>query len=436
MPLPFLLPGPASSLWPVTNLSGTPFALTTGGGTTIEAFLADLAAADRAWWSYDLAGTLYQTTSGFSASAATEPVGLWLDRANWDGRGVVNLLPYSDNPATWGTTRGSFTGNKFAADGTADSSHEFNRNGIIQSGVETTVSMWLEPVEWSKVFVQLGGAIIRAFDIATLTVGSYQFGTSTASIVNDGGLAKITLTGTPSNQNISVFLGEGNLSTLDIIIAGNVSGQGFIVHRIQAQLGATATAYQRTGAVVGGPGNTAYQSVGNSRASLQTTGVRGDGGDDSELSPFVPGTVLTSLVKAKMGTSGATRTLIGGTVGTARCMLARDSSGLLAAGVGTDSIATIKGGSDLAGLTGTGALVYDGSTVSLYWREVGGALQTLYSAPQNGAPGSAPLRIFATNNGGTAGNFGNDDIQHAIVAKKAATASQIASMTSQLNALA
>ena len=33
MPLPFLGPGATSSLWPVTNLAGTPFVLSRGGGS-------------------------------------------------------------------------------------------------------------------------------------------------------------------------------------------------------------------------------------------------------------------------------------------------------------------------------------------------------------------------------------------------------------------
>lgn len=432
-----------------------------GGGDAVAGFLADLTLSQRAWWSYDLAGTRYQTVNGLLAPAATEPVGLWLDRANWDERGVVNLLTHSNqiDNAAWVKTATTVSANEIdGPDGTttadrlicsaSTATHTLGQNVTVPAGSAVVGTVDLKYNDWQYATVYITDGVAKNYavlvDIQNGTiVGNHTafpvFSAPVASTIEAlaNGFYRVRifaqLDGARTIAGTSVaFVASGSTVTSPNFLG---SGQSLYVGGVQTEVGTVGTAMQITGATRGGPGNHASQSTTNFRPSLQTTGIRPDGGDDTHITGIVPGTVLTMLVKAKIGSTGAARTLIGGTVGTSRCMLAVDSAGLLAAGVGTDSIATIKGGSDISGDTGTGALVYDGSTVSLYWREVGGVLQTLYSAAQNGAPGSDPLRLFATNNSGTAGNFGNADIQHAIVAKKAAIANQIAAMTAQLNAL-
>src|SRR5690606_505897 len=89
---------------------------------------------------------------------------------------------------------------------------------------------------------------------------------------------------------------------------------------------------------------------------------------------------ITSASKIVMGSRAATDT---------RAFIGTDAAGLLAAGVGADSTTTIKGGSDIRGTTGVGALVYSASGVELYWNGV-----SVYSGALNGSPNTTiPLRL-------------------------------------------
>lgn len=79
MPLPFILPGPASSLWPVTNLAGTPPVLAQGGGglPSINAIFAK--ATSSLWLTASPASKLKTTSTGdTSVAVALDPVGKWV----------------------------------------------------------------------------------------------------------------------------------------------------------------------------------------------------------------------------------------------------------------------------------------------------------------------------------------------------------------------
>jgi hypothetical protein len=182
------------------------------------------------------------------------------------------------------------------------------------------------------------------------------------------------------------------------------------------------------------PGNHAVSS-GVARPTLQFDGsrplLRPDGSSDTMLVRLLaPGTsgIIGGRIKVPASVA-ALQVLIGGTVGTSRCFVGINTSGQLCAGLGTDAETTIVGSADLRGTSLCIWLVWDASTVKLYQDGV-----QVYSAAQNGAAGSDPFRLFATNNGGTAANFGGMDAYHFVAIKGyAPTIDEIALASGYLN---
>ena len=78
MPLPFITaPGPGTNLWPVTNLAGTSYALTTGGGFSLDAFMA--AQADGFYFNTDVTSSTWQD---ISATVPADDIGEAIGRIN------------------------------------------------------------------------------------------------------------------------------------------------------------------------------------------------------------------------------------------------------------------------------------------------------------------------------------------------------------------
>lgn len=380
------------------GLGGIP--VSEGVGDALTAFFAGIADGNKVWFDFDRLDTMYQQQTGATAvSAATQRVGLWLDTSTLANSSSLAAILAAQT--------------------------ELLTNGGFASGTG-----WTPSGGWSITggkLVHTPGSAGSALQTLSPTLGAlYQ--------------TEFTVTGWTAGTTYPGFFGGTTFF-------GEVEGANGTFRRFMAgQAGNTSFGWFAQTTTYDGsiddaslklvPVDYGRQVTANSRPTLQTTGMRGDGIDDNLLTAVAPGSIMLFLVKAKFGVSGAARTLVGGTVGTSRCMLLRDSAGLLAAGVGTDSSSTIVGGSDIGGKTGVAALYFDGTTVRLLWQETGGAVSVLYEAAQNGSAGSDVLRLFATNNAGTAANFGNDDIQRVRIAKgQAASVDQIIAMMANLNAM-
>lgn len=184
------------------------------------------------------------------------------------------------------------------------------------------------------------------------------------------------------------------------------------------------------------PGNHGIQATGTSRPARQAGGVsRYDGAADNLLTSFLAqsgpmtllyhGTVPASLaaVQVLMGSSGSSAN---------RCWIGVNTSGLLCAGVGSQTESTIVGTTDVRGKSIVAALTFDGSTVTLFLR-VDGAVSQEYSAAQASTPTTAiPFRLGAMNNNGTAGSFAAIDANSFKAAHRAMTLTEFAQIATKL----
>jgi len=184
-------------------------------------------------------------------------------------------------------------------------------------------------------------------------------------------------------------------------------------------------------------GNHGIQGTSGARPTIQTAGgklfLRFDALDDNLLTTFLAQNGANSIIaKVTVPASLAAAQVISGSSGSGanRCFLAVDTGGLLCGGVGSDSTTTIKGTTDLRGLTVVVGLSFDGTTVKLFVEEA-----EEYSAAQNSTPTvTIPHRIGANNNNGTAGSFWGGDIYHCVAVRKARTLAQFLSIRAQMNA--
>lgn len=179
-------------------------------------------------------------------------------------------------------------------------------------------------------------------------------------------------------------------------------------------------------------GNHGVQATSSLQGKRQAGGVcRYDGTDDNHLTTFLAqngamsllyhGTVAASLAATQMvlGASGSSAN---------RCWLAITTGGFIAAGVGSDSTATIVGTTDVRGKTIVAAVTFDGSTVKLFLR-VDGVTTEEYSAAQASTPTTAiPFRIGAYNNNGTAAGFADVDAKRISAAHKVMALSEFTSI--------
>lgn len=186
------------------------------------------------------------------------------------------------------------------------------------------------------------------------------------------------------------------------------------------------------------PGSHGLQTSSGLQGKRQAGGVcRYDGSDDNHLTEFKAqngamtllyhGTVPASLAASQMvlGASGSSAN---------RCWLAITTAGFIAAGVGSESTATIAGTTDVRGKTIVAALTFDGTTVKLFLR-VDGVVTQEYSAAQSSTPTTTiPFRLGAYNNNGTAAGFAAVDAKSLKAAHKAMTLADFTSIAAQLAA--
>lgn len=318
------------------------------------------------------------------ADDATEAVGLAFSTDEIGTRSLAEILAAQSELKQTGTT-GTF--------GTATAA---TYNTTTGSGVVYRV----DGSNLSRVWVSTGAGNRYAIDIETF--GSPVF------IRDSVGFAVLATTASSGRQTLYVS-GAGTSISFTGTSAGSAS---FTLHSFKVIPGYHAAQAANTG----------YLSIRQADGS-----VRGDGLDDNLLSKLTSATSMFFAVAMLGGVNPASfGTLVGGPVGTARGYFGRNSSGQLCAGVGTDSITTIVGGGDLAGVKGVAMLnVAAGGNVDLEWFPKGGSLTSLYSAAINGSmTAGTALRIFATNASGMAGNFGKDNIYLAAAAQTTLTAAE------------
>lgn len=172
------------------------------------------------------------------------------------------------------------------------------------------------------------------------------------------------------------------------------------------------------------PGAHGSQTNASFQPILQAAGLDYDGIDD-RLSTLRSPTTAGTLV-ARFNGDTASRVVMGSQgASDGRAFLALDASGRLAAGIGTQSTATIFGGSDIRGVESIGAVTWDGTTVKLYLDGT-----EVYSAAQSGAVNTTvAMHLGALNANGTASAFWDGIIGQSIAIDRALTSSEISDLT-------
>jgi len=374
--------------YPVMGM-GSPLSLAraNGGGGIITSIFAD--GTDGFYFDFSQTDRTFQNTTGTLADDAGENIGLSLEQHTWSGRTLAELRASQtlllDEPFDVGTgwtvviAGGTVTGGQLVADGSLTTRWYKDITGLVAGWYEITGD------------TTGSGRQIICYDGAAFTT---NIGSTPANTI--GGRAFVKLTNT-STIRVYLYSGSANAGYWDNITLRAIPGN----HGLQA--------------------STSFQP------KWQTGGLaRFDGLDDNLLTTLNPAASFSMAFKGKV--TSASKVVMGSRSTTdTRVLIGTDASGLLAGGVGADSTSTIKGGSDIRGTTGVGALVFDASTVTLYWN---GA--SIYSGALNGSPNTTiALRLGAFNDNGTGGSFADADVYHALAIKKALTAGQIAAITNK-----
>lgn len=359
---------------------------------------------DGFWYDFSKTDRTFQNVSGLVTAAddAGEAIGTALDSAAWRGATLDQIAEFvPDVLSTKVLTSWSFTNASGSFARTATTLH-FGGAGDLTYRVSASVGV-ADICE--ATFLLSGTGDVRIFGLG-----------GSGSVL---GVTGITLSSTPTFYKVRYLVNN----------AGGNAGPG--IQGAAAGTPADVTVYDVQYRVV--PGHSAIGS-GTVRPTRQSGGVaRFDGINDGLLGDLAPASAMTLIAKAKnIADNGSPRIVLGSQAGAnTGSFIGFDGNGLVAAGVGAHDMATINSGVDASGLTGVIALTYDGTTVKLYWEGT-----QYYSAAQSGTPNTTiPYMLGALNNNGTAASFANTDLhQAAAIAGYAATASEIAAVTSYLAA--
>jgi hypothetical protein len=174
------------------------------------------------------------------------------------------------------------------------------------------------------------------------------------------------------------------------------------------------------------PGNHATQSSSSFRPLSKLTYDQYDGSDDRMAGVYPPTAAGTIIARFNGATAG--RYVYGSHDGAdGRCYLGLDSSGRLAAGIGSQGTSTIVAGSDIRNAWHTGAVTWDETTVNLY---LDGA--EIYSAAQSGAVNTTvPIYRGCINSNGTPAAFWDGGIGESLIIDRALTADEILKTTNK-----
>jgi hypothetical protein len=246
--------------------------------------------------------TLFQDSAGTTpVTASGQPVGLMLDRRVLSGRGVVNLLTWSEafNDVSWTKTAGvsvavntitapdgSLTADKLTPS-TGGGFVELFKNTAVTSGVVYTGSYYVAQNGLRYVQIVSPGIVFGTFyvnfDLQTGSVSSFAAGTSVSLSFDiqpaQNGFWRIAVSAQALVNDAAGRFAVNFIKTatttrgadegaFDGVSALNVWGAQF-------ELGSTATAYQRNDSTVGGPGNHASQPTAGQRPLYRRGDHRG-----------------------------------------------------------------------------------------------------------------------------------------------------------------
>lgn len=347
-----------------------------------------------AWFDFSQTDRLWQASSQQHATgladADGDPIGTAMDQAAWGGSTLAEIEastselltdPSFDNAGAWTAEEGAtITGG--AASWSA-------------AGTNTRVYQTAQPAVSQNNFYRWEA-----------TVANYSAGSLSCAIRGSQALQL----GTGDGTKFLYFPAGGTSGAINTRLFGASSENTFDVTSASLKL------------IVGRHAN---QGTSNSRPQWKSPGfARFDGTADNLVLPgFVPGSTGSIMAYATIpGSISALQVIAGGTVGTSRCFLAVNTLGQLCAGIGSDDETTIVGTTDLRGETVSVALTWDGTDgVRLY---VNGVQE--YADAMSGSIGTNTLRIGASNNSGTAGNFFGGDIYTILPINEVASAADVA----------
>lgn len=244
--------------------------------------------------------TLFQDRAGTTpVTAAGQPVGLMLDKHASDGRGVVNLLTYSEqfDNAAWVKSNSTVTANAvvapdgtltadLAVENTATGRHEVNpQSRQFSSSTIYTASIYVKyaGVRYFGMVYTSGGS--ACFDLQAGVVTNVSGGTA-AITPAAGGFLRCTFTFTGVTTSGAVYHCLRKTPGLGVETYTGDGTSGIYIWGAQLEVGSTATTYQPNTAAVGGPGNHAFQPTAASRPMLRQNATTGayyletDGSDD------------------------------------------------------------------------------------------------------------------------------------------------------------
>jgi hypothetical protein len=380
---------------PVTVVaSGGLPVLGTGGGDAIATFFAGIAEANKMWLDFDRLDTEFQQSTGLTpVSATTQSVGLWLGRESWGSKTLTEVLA--------------------------------GQPELRAAGAGTTTGGWTE-----------SGGIVTA--PGTAVSGDVTFPLTGATVV--GRLYRISIPNTMSKNGFYANFGSGTGSQV-----GGLSSDFSSVILTCTAPGTVIRVGRWSGAVPGSigplsvkeiPSNHGAQTTANSRPRLHSTGLRGDGSDDSLLTSLAPDATLNTWLFDLSAGAGAENDVVFGSSVSDRLNLSLTGSGAPNVAYGTNANLIIDSTIDLRGQSAVLVVVTDATHVHLY-RD--GSLVGSASRSGQGSIGTGrSLSLFAATNNSTGAltsQFAGDIRRVRIAKGKAATAAEVAAMTAQIKAM-
>jgi len=299
---------------------------------------------------------------------------------------------------------------------------------LVTNGGFTTDTAWTKGTGWT---ISGGAASFSAGSGAVLSqaiafgIGTYQ----------------ITFTVLPGISG-SVLV---QISAPGVVLSSSVAAAGTYTFRLVNALARTTLGFSATaGAALSidnascklVAGNHLYQVTAADEPTLILDNgiwrLRGDGLTKNFLTPLVPAASMTMMVACEFNAASDMALGSAGVLNTDNCFLGTDSGGGLAAGVGTNGILTIFRVGDIRDVPGVAALRFNGTTVSLFWKPLSGALDKAYEAAQAGSPTTTvPIRVGARNVAGTANALLDGDIYRVLAQQSAYTDAEISAIASQ-----
>lgn len=351
-----------------------PSALNKGGGASLPALDLDAFMAgqtDGIFFDFTKTDRFFQEAQGPTlADDAGEVIGLALDQQLWSAQSLATVLAAQTNL----TPAGSWS---------------MSVGGGTSTAVESPAG---------TLTLQCDG------------VNSAQGDQSFATVV--GRIYALTVTAASGTPNAIVGTSQGGTQNLGStnISAGTTRTYYFTATAtttwVRLRRITSGTAVASGISVKLAPGNHAVQSVNTSfRPARQTSGCVYDGTDDNHLTAYKAAAGANFIVGlVTVPASIAATQIVTGAEDAAsanRFALGFDTSGQVAAGVGSDPVATIHGSTDRRNTEVVVGLSFDGTTVRLFDDSL-----LAYEAVQNGSPSTATaLRLGARNANGTAAAF-------------------------------